>query len=410
MKNLNIIILLVICFLSKKTSSQTKGIIFEKLTFKQAKEKALKESKLVFIDISASWCRPCKFMKKTVFKNDTIGTYFNSKFISIQIDRGRKEGHLIDSLYKVNSLPLYLFIDGLGKQQHRTSGQMSVTEFLSAAITANSPDENLAHYQSLYPEHKNDKEFLLKYIRFLKKVGFLRSSDGKEARTAYFSNVKPEELLQSTNWNIFPANASSFLLPHFQYLITHKQKFDSLYTPIKVDDQIKSIVWDTLETISYAEKFDTVLYNKVKTQVLSYNLPIIKQTVFGTDMNLLFGEDWYTYSKRCIQEVDTLFGNDSWHLHYYAQTFYEKIKDTKSLLKAEEWAKKSVALEPEFINMGTYALLLYRNGKYELAKQTATKAIQFAKNEKLEKEDYKAMTDIITKVNKSASSPKKIAN
>lgn len=410
MKNFSIILLLIACFLSQETNSQTTGIIFEKLTFKQAKEKALKESKLVFIDVSASWCRPCKFMEKTVFKNDTVANYFNSKFINIQIDLEKGEGHLIDSLYTVSSVPLYLFIDGLGKQQHRTGDQMPVTEFMSAATTANSPDENLAHYQSLYPEHKTDQAFLLKYIGILKKTGFLSSPDAQEARAAYFLKLKPEELIQPANWNIFPGNASSFLLPHFQYLMTHKHTFDSLYSPIDVDDKIQNIVWDTLEHISYQEKFDSVLYTKVKTKVLSSNLPIIKKTVFYIDMNLLFGVDWDTYSKRCIEQVDSLFGDDAGGLHSFAQTFCTKLKDRKSLLKAEEWAKKSVALEPEFVNLGTYALLLYKNGKHALAKQIATRAIESAKDEKLEKEDYKAMTDLLTKINKEVSAKRKIAS
>lgn len=410
MKKLSLLTLLVICFLSKETSSQTTGIIFEPLTFKQAKEKALKESKLVFIDVSASWCRPCKFMEKTVFKNDTVANYFNAKFINIQIDLEKGEGRYIDSLYTVSSVPIYLFMNGFGKQQHRAAGKMSVTEFMSAATTANLPDENLAHYQTLYPEHKNDQAFLLKYIGVLKKTGFLSSPEAKEARATYFSKLKPEELIQANNWNIFPGNSSSFSSPQFQYLMTHKQTFDSLYSPIDVDDKIQSIVWDTLEKISYHEKSDTVLYTKLKTHVLLSNLPIIKKTVFYVDMNLLFGEDWDTYSKRCIQQVDSLFGDDAGGLHSFAQTFYTKLKDRKALLKAEEWAKKSVALEPEFVNLGTYALLLYKNGKYTLAKQTAARAIQSAKDEKLEKEDYKVMTDLINKVNKDILPQKKIAN
>ena len=391
----NIFAILLLQLMISKHYGQNHQIIFQDIPFNKARELCLLENKLIFIAVSTSWCRPCKEMENTVFRIDSIADYFNSKFINIKIDLEFGEGMILDSLYSINSLPAYLFIDSSGKMQHRTGGRMASTEFLSEAITANLFDKNLAYYKSIFSANKNDKVFLLKYIDVLKKSKLLTTSDANEVLAIYFSKVNPEELLEQVNWSIFPSNASSFKSIHYKYLIANKQKFDSLYSKEVVDEKITNIISDTLDKISLQEIVDKEKYEIVKAQALLSNLNVIKKAVFNADMNLLYDKDWNTFQKLCIQKVDTLFYNDAGYLDYYALTFHNKIKDKKSLLIAEKWAKRSTSLDPEFANSATYALLLYKNGKYQLAELIAKKAIEYAKNENLEKEDFKSMNVII---------------
>ena len=55
------------------------GIQFHKGTWAEALALAKKDNKFIFLDVYASWCGPCKQLKKRTFSNDKVGTYFNER-------------------------------------------------------------------------------------------------------------------------------------------------------------------------------------------------------------------------------------------------------------------------------------------------------------------------------------------
>ena len=54
--------------------------------------KAKKENKVIFVDIYATWCGPCKLLKKTTFTDKEVGEYFNTNFINAAYDGEKEEG------------------------------------------------------------------------------------------------------------------------------------------------------------------------------------------------------------------------------------------------------------------------------------------------------------------------------
>lgn len=57
-----------------------KGIQFYRGSWEEALALAKSENKLIFLDVYATWCGPCKKLKKYVFSSEKAGNYFNSKF------------------------------------------------------------------------------------------------------------------------------------------------------------------------------------------------------------------------------------------------------------------------------------------------------------------------------------------
>ncbi len=51
------------------------GIEFHVGTWQEALELAKKDNKLIFLDISASWCEPCKLLKKNTFPDEKVGAF-----------------------------------------------------------------------------------------------------------------------------------------------------------------------------------------------------------------------------------------------------------------------------------------------------------------------------------------------
>ncbi len=90
---------------------------------------AKKDHKLIFVDLYAVWCAPCKAMAKKVFTETKVGEFYNNSFINIKLD-GEKEGAKLYEKYKVQSYPTYLFVDGDGKLVYKIEGAVSAPKFI----------------------------------------------------------------------------------------------------------------------------------------------------------------------------------------------------------------------------------------------------------------------------------------
>lgn len=127
-------ILLVLALISAPSlaqDSQNKsGIMFYNGTWDEVLALAKKENKIVFVDIYASWCGPCKRLKANTFTDETVGKIFNANFINFAIDAEKGEGIKLANLYEVNAYPTLIFVDKNGKLISKTVGYQNPNELL----------------------------------------------------------------------------------------------------------------------------------------------------------------------------------------------------------------------------------------------------------------------------------------
>jgi thioredoxin len=100
-----------------------KGIDFFKGTFNEALKASKESGKPVFIDFYASWCGPCRQLKKS-FRDAAVGEYYNKNFICLSIDGETEEGRMLRKAFDVTSYPTLLIINADAKQLARTEGYM----------------------------------------------------------------------------------------------------------------------------------------------------------------------------------------------------------------------------------------------------------------------------------------------
>jgi thiol:disulfide interchange protein len=126
MKKTAIFILLMTLWVTVgfKDAGGGKGIQFFKGTMAEALTKAKEQQKPIFIDVYATWCGPCKELKRSTFKDKEVGEYFNKNFINIAVDGDTKEGIKVLQDYDVRSYPTLLIIDSGAKQLAKAEGFM----------------------------------------------------------------------------------------------------------------------------------------------------------------------------------------------------------------------------------------------------------------------------------------------
>jgi len=107
------------------------GIQFHKGTWNEALALAKKENKLIFLDIYATWCGPCKKLKKDTFSNEEVGKFYNSNFINVDLDGEQTEGAMLVDQYHLTGYPSLLFVDATGKVVAQTGGYHNSDEFIA---------------------------------------------------------------------------------------------------------------------------------------------------------------------------------------------------------------------------------------------------------------------------------------
>lgn len=114
-----------------KMNNEGQHIDFYEGTWKEALSEAKKSEKLIFLDLYATWCGPCKMMKYNSFQNQKVADFYNQKFINVEIDGESKLGNQLMRKYNLNSFPSLLFLNTQGEIVHGGLGYHSPSELLN---------------------------------------------------------------------------------------------------------------------------------------------------------------------------------------------------------------------------------------------------------------------------------------
>lgn len=116
-------------------SDAKNGIQFHKGSWNEALQAAKKENKLIFLDIYATWCGPCKLLKKVSFSNSDVGKFYNQNFVNVSLDGEEGEGTELAQKYGIRGYPSLLFIDGNGNVVAQTAGYHGPKELIKLGNT-----------------------------------------------------------------------------------------------------------------------------------------------------------------------------------------------------------------------------------------------------------------------------------
>lgn len=217
------------------------GVKFETLTFSEAKSKASKEGKILFVDCYTTWCGPCKMLSKNIFPNDTVGTFFNKHFVNLKIDMEKGEGTELGKKFGVTSYPTLLFINPVNEDVvYRLIGAKSNIEWLiSAAEKAIDPKQNLQGLAALYNQNKQDSQAASNYLRCLN--SFSMSHEKDSVLTDYLSNISNQDRYTIENWKIIEDFVTDIYSPNFSYLQVHSASFIQTVGNKAVNNKIEAV-------------------------------------------------------------------------------------------------------------------------------------------------------------------------
>lgn len=160
------ILLLLSLFISFQASAQ-EGIQFEHTTWNEAKAKAQKSKKLIFVDFYTQWCGPCLNMAEKVFTLGSVGNFYNENFVNLKIDTETGEGIELAKKYNITSFPTFVFVDPKTEEALHISGSSQDKEtFLFTGASALNPKMRSSYLTKQAKVGNEKPEFLLNYAYY----------------------------------------------------------------------------------------------------------------------------------------------------------------------------------------------------------------------------------------------------
>lgn len=343
------------------------GIEFQKGTWSIVQAKAKQQNKFIFVDAYTTWCAPCKKLEKKVFTQKKVGDFFNRHFVSYRLDMEKGEGKAFAKKYKVYVFPSLLYFDTNGNIVHKTIGYVSAQQILAYAQDALNPNKQIYTLRRQY--QKGGLTASPDYVAALELAG----EPYQKALVEYLEKQGQQQWHTLNNWKLINKYIRNYTSEVFQYVLDHQSQFDQISK-----GEMQAFFAKVLE-----QEMRKVVAKKDEKKLQKLKQVLTK--VFGKEANpqiaKLEAGFYFTNPQKSLKYASHYFDkycNNPNELSIAAWAYYENISNQTFLLKALEWAKKSVSIQKKSYNTNTQAHLLYKLKRYEKARLVALESKKLA--------------------------------
>ena len=115
------------------------------MDYSAALEKAKKNPKLIFVDLYADWCIPCRAMDATVYSGPSVAALLNNRFYAVKLDAESQDSIVCDGqkktvkrcyfdVWELSVLPAFVLVAPKGLTILTVSDSMSPQEMKSLLL------------------------------------------------------------------------------------------------------------------------------------------------------------------------------------------------------------------------------------------------------------------------------------
>lgn len=344
-----------------------------------AQKKASDQMLMLFVDVYANWCGPCKVMDREVYTDPAVAEYMNANYISVRMDGETDYGRVYAAEQKLEGYPsMFIFSDD-GERVSRIMGFTPPEELISSLKASNEGYKKIRVYRASYLQGSLEAEGFADYISVLRDMG--NQSEAEALAVEYMEQLMESKTKLSDNDIRVVAFQMDQDDPWWE---TFASDPDRLRRVLGEDYMLamEKIYNNTLVKAVEEERID--LISKMANQLA----PLAEDETGAWDLRSLPFIQYYYYTgqnRELIDYVDARFSTDRKDDHRWLYSAASQITDmdqqyqTELLLKKGlEWYAKCIELEEHFDYFFYQGMVQFFLKDQEGAKSSFTKAESMA--------------------------------
>jgi thioredoxin-related protein len=371
---LALLLIAVLCSLQAQVNFSEVTTLEE---MESAQKKASDQQLMLFVDVYATWCGPCKVMDQEVYTDPVVAEYMNANFVSVRLDGECDYGRIYASAQELQGYPSMFIFSKNGEPVSRVVGFTAAEELISTLKGTVEGYKSIQVYQTKYERGTLEEKEFAAYISVLREMGNQKQAEKLSAE--YMERVIGDKLsdndirvvayymdLEDTWWPEFASNPERLRkVLGEEYMLAMEKIYNA--------SLVKAVDDDNIEMIS---KMANELAPLVEAETNSWDLrslPFIQYYYYTNQVNELI--DW----------VDQRFESDRKDDHRWLYGAAAQITDmdqqyrTPALLNKElEWFETCLEQEEHFDYYFYHGMVLFLLQKPDQARDSFVKAESLA--------------------------------
>ena len=360
-----------------------------------AKQKASDHQLMMFVDVYATWCGPCKTMDREVYTDPAVADYMNSNFVSVRMDGETDYGRVYAAEQKLEGYPSMFIFSRDGESVSKVVGFKPAEELVTSLKGTVENYKVVRGYNTKYKKGILENDEFEKYVSTVREMG--NHEEAEKLASEYIARIIDPNLsdndirvvayymdLESSWWDEFSSNPDRLkkVLGDNYMLVMEKIYNNSL---------VKAVDEDNIVLIS---KMSNELASLVEGEATS-----------SWDLRTLPFIQYYYYTNQAeelIAYIDRRFATDRQGDHRWLYGAASEITDmdqqylTQALLeKGVEWFQICIDMEKNFDYFFYHGMVLFFLEQQEEAKGSFLKAESFATSD----EQQTMITQVLEFVN-----------
>jgi len=316
---------------------------------KAAQKKASDQMLMLFVDVYATWCGPCKMMDSEVYTDPSVADFMNTHYVSVRLDGESDFGRNYVMEQKLEGYPTMFIFSDEGERVSKIVGYTPPRELIGTLGSVSEGFQKVKNYRAGYQKGTLDPQGFAEFIKVVRDMG--NQEEAERLASEYVeqmmeSKSKPSDNdirvvayymdLDDTWWDGFSSDPEGLRrVLGEEYMLAMEMIYNN--TLVKAVDN---------------QRID--LISKMARELT----PLVEEETSAWDLRSLPFIQYYYYSNltdELISYVDQRFASDRKGDHRWLFSAASQITDmdqqyrTEVLLKKElEWYTICIELEEHF--------------------------------------------------------------
>ena len=157
-----------------------------------ARKKASDQQLMLFVDVYATWCGPCKVMDREVYTDPAVAEYMNANFVSVRMDGETDYGRIYAEKQQLEGYPSMFIFSRDGDPVSRIIGFTPALELVPSLKSTVENYKVVRMYQTKYERGTLEDGEFEKYITVVREMG--RQDEAEKLASEYIDRITDSKL------------------------------------------------------------------------------------------------------------------------------------------------------------------------------------------------------------------------